>query len=730
MLRRCVPALLLLPLAGCLGGGPAASVSLFDLRGTIADDPTPLPMPGCGVLLEALNRRALDEARAALEQSVENPWGWYGRGDVLILEDTSSDAMAAESSTAGGAAGGAGGPGGAALRRQVTGTNNQEALADEGDLVKTDGTWTYVLGQDGTLHVLRHEGVGDVEEVTNLRLDGGWGGGHLLLEARDTDDPDDDRLVVVMPNAQPPADDVGLLAPAMRERAHSMARILVLDLEDRARPVVASDTFVEGHAAGVRLVDGVAHVVVQRWPAELGLRTWAEPEAADVRVAMLLAGGSHLPEGAAKDLRRSAAIKADEANRERINGLTLRDHLPLVLRVEDGRASPGPLGDPQCRDVLATPGPTGRAVSTILSLDVAGDLDSRSVQVLGASSVLYASGDALVLAAQTAESWWALAQTDVPESTDLHWFDLDGLDVTHRASGRVPGSILDSFALDVRGDRLRVATTVNTWSWIAREPMSSQVVVLAPLAGQLVPVGTVGGIAPTERIWSVRFTDERAYVVTFRNMDPLWVIDLAGDVPAILGELEIPGVSTYLHPIDDETLLAIGYGGGEDGLGLDWGNVQVSLFDLSDLSRPRRADVLDLIEGGGFSAAVDEHKAFTYWPEVGKLAVPVSHYDHHDGRAFGGLQLVDVDLARQRLSLAGAVNQSHLDLPEQDRYGYGSVYGMPHVERSFFMGDPPFGPVSVYAVSQRGVTAHDLKTLEPQGSVPFAWTEPTSYAID
>ena len=114
-------------------------------------------------------------------------------------------------------------------------------------------------------------------------------------------------------------------------------------------------------------------------------------------------------------------------------------------------------------------------------------------------------------------------------------------------------------------------------------------------SSELIQLGHVGDIAPGERIWSARFAGDRAYLVTFETIDPLWVIDLTNPTnPIILGELEVPGVSTYIHPVDSETLLTIGIGPGPDGLGLDWSITQVSLFDVSDPANPTLADSLQL----------------------------------------------------------------------------------------------------------------------------------------
>jgi hypothetical protein len=262
--------------------------------------------------------------------------------------------------------------------------------------------------------------------------------------------------------------------------------------------------------------------------------------------------------------------------------------------------------------------------------------------------------------------------------------------------------------------------------------MVSQLVVLRDVAGLLVPRGAVGGLAPGERIWSARFTDDRAYLVTFRNMDPLWVIDL-GETVRVLGEVEIPGVSTYLHPVDDDTLLAIGYGPGPDGTNLDWNSVQVSLFDLSDLSKPRRADVIDLTPEGGYSwsGATQEHRAFTYWQAVDTLAVPMTtmisrevpnmeagYCCEYVNEQHLGLVLIHVDLDARQLSLHGEVDQDHLAGSD----GWG-----PGIERSWFLGFPDTGPVSVYAMSPLGVTSNDLDSLARQASVAFPPPEPVYY---
>ena len=149
-------------------------------------------------------------------------------------------------------------------------------------------------------------------------------------------------------------------------------------------------------------------------------------------------------------------------------------------------------------------------------------------------------------------------------------------------------------------------------------------------------IGRIDGIALDERIWSARFVEDRAYIVTFRQIDPLWTIDLSDPTnPQIMGELEVPGVSTYIHPLDESNVLTIGIGPAdlETGLGLDWSNTQISLFDVSDFTSPERASVLSLSPVSseasnewiwGWSEATYEHKAFQYWSPKNMLAIPLS----------------------------------------------------------------------------------------------------------
>ena len=190
----------------------------------------------------------------------------------------------------------------------------------------------------------------------------------------------------------------------------------------------------------------------------------------------------------------------------------------------------------------------------------------------------------------------------------------------------MPGHLLNQFSMSELNGDLRVATTTNSWDGSA--PSSSAVRVLRPEGNELVQIGLVDGLGLTEQIYAVRFLGTQAYVVTFRQTDPLYVIDLTDPAaPVLSGELKIPGYSAYLHPVGEGLLLGVGQGADLDGRVQ---GTQLSLFDVSDPANPCSLSTLPI---GGFSEAEWDHQAFLYWPEDGTIVLPVSPGWHDCGPA-------------------------------------------------------------------------------------------------
>jgi len=208
------------------------------------------------------------------------------------------------------------------------------------------------------------------------------------------------------------------------------------------------------------------------------------------------------------------------------------------------------------------------------------------------------------------------------------------------ATGAVPGRIHDRFSLDEHDGFLRVATTTSSTTG-----MENHIYVLAQQHDQLDIVGRLEGLAPSEQIFSARFMGERAFLVTFRRIDPLFAIDLSDPTdPQLAGELKVTGFSDYLQPIDDTHLLGIGREADPS-----TGRVrelQLSLFDVSDLSNPLLVDryTFALHDASDSEARFDPH-AVSWFPETRTLAIPVDrNVWRRDSVSGSALQVFEVDV--------------------------------------------------------------------------------------
>lgn len=254
----------------------------------------------------------------------------------------------------------------------------------------------------------------------------------------------------------------------------------------------------------------------------------------------------------------------------------------------------------------------------LLSLDVMSGSSRHMSVVAGYASTVYMSLDSLYL---TFQKWSGavvlvdgetVAESEDTTRTTLHKISVNGLSMVPTASGTVKGWLLNQFSMDERDGMLRVATTT---SWIDR---TNGVYVLG---SNLSVIGSLEGLAPTERIYSARFVGDTLYLVTFLQVDPLFIIDLSDPTaPRVLGELKIPGFSTYLHPMDDDHVFGIGR---EDNA------VKISLFDVSDPANPVERDSY-VISDSSYSDAVYDHKAVLYHPERGLLVIPVYTYEYDE----------------------------------------------------------------------------------------------------
>ncbi len=330
-----------------------------------------------------------------------------------------------------------------------------------------------------------------------------------------------------------------------------------------------------------------------------------------------------------------------------------------------------------CAKIYAPSVAAGLGRTYVHTVDLATEVADEQI-LLARVNHAYASHEALYLT--TGYIWWdALARES--DFTFIHKFATSGAQTGYVGSGGVKGTVLNSFAMDEFEGKLRVATTVSS---MERSP-TARVSVLEAKDGALVTIGATPDLVENERIYAARFHGPVGYVVTFRNVDPLFVLDLSDPTaPRVVSELKIPGYSSYIHLLADGRLLTLGMDAD-----VSTGRVQgmkLSLFDVSTAGAPREVDALKL--NGDFwatSAAESDHHAFTFEPEKGLLALPFVGGGSVGVRVFK----VDPGLGIEEIGL----------LDTADIAGYGNV------ARSIFAGD------YVYAIAYGGVRSAHVTAL-------------------
>jgi Beta propeller domain len=359
-----------------------------------------------------------------------------------------------------------------------------------------------------------------------------------------------------------------------------------------------------------------------------------------------------------------------------------------------------------CRRVRRATAFSGLDVLTVLTVDMAWGLpavDSDSVMADG--DTVYASQDSLYVATSRWVRRTGAGNGPPAIATAIHRFDASRPgETSYVASGSVDGYLLNQFSLSEYSGHLRVATTSTPPWWNPSDPAhpsQSAVTVLEQHGDQLVPVGRVGGLGDGERIHAVRFIGDRGYVVTFRQTDPLYVLDLSHPTaPALRGELKLSGYSAYLHPLSDDLLLGVGQDATDGGRVL---GTQLSLFDLSDPAKPVRLQSVR-IANNAYSAAEADHHAFLWWARSNLIVLPLSVWDAGNGsQSFNGA--VGFRVGRSGIEEVGRATH------EPDNPLTSSWFAA--IRRTLVVGD------RLFTVSDLGIQAERLADLSEEGWMPF-----------
>jgi hypothetical protein len=530
-----------------------------------------------------------------------------------------------------------------------SGTNVHEQGVDEPDLVKTDGR-RIVTVQQNVLRVVDAASRKQTGRVQLLGVPDGAGEADLLLAG--------DRALVLMRTYTGYRD--GVADRAIRPYAGST--VFLVDLAG-ATPRVISRFDAEGELVDARQTGTTARVVLRTSP----------------RITF-----PHVPD-------KSDENDRVKANRKLIDDAPAAAWLPRWTVTTGGAAQHGEV---DCGQVSRPPVFSGKSLVTVHTFDLTAPAlgGGDPVSVVADGRTVYGTPTSLYVANDQRwrfEAWPGRDIRPAEQRTEIYRFDTPaGAKPVYAAAGTVPGWLVNQYALSEWEGRLRVATTTD-------RSASSAVRVLTQRGDKLTQVGVVDGLGKGEQIYSVRFIGPRGYVVTFRQTDPLYSLDLSDPTkPRVTGELKITGYSAHLQPVGENRLIGIGQEA--DTRGRTQGT-QISLFDVSDPAAPRRLAQHQV--GSGYSEAEYDPHAILWWPSTNLLVVPIMQFEAtKSSSTAGALALRVTDRA---LEPVGDLAQ-----PRQPE-GY-----QPNIRRSLVIGDV------LWTLSDFGLQATQLSTMETLSFVP------------
>lgn len=664
----------------------------------LAQSSTPLPnqnvLPSTPNKVQFFNSEN-DLLLAFKNSSVLN--GYYGRDMMGGALPMMGNAVKSESAADGGSTG--------APAPSYSNTNVQVQGVDEADMVKTDGKYIYSFYRN-RLVITQAFPADEMKIVKQLTLENITpqemfiNGNKLILfgSKYETNANDDPRVLGTSAGISsskmtaPVGVGVDMIYPPYW--GYSKAIVYVYDISNAENPSLEKELEFTGSYVSGRMIDDVVYFVMTSYP--------------DYRV-LDNGNGSIIP-----------------------------------MMKEDGVESP----IASVREIGYIYPVYAQQFITLGSLDL-GTEKLHKETIVGSAENVYASTDNMYIT-HTIWNYWQpipigteIDADSIPRETNdsfqktvIYKFALNNGKVDYQGFGSVPGRVLNQFSMDEYKGNVRIATTIDQqWDMMGRESRKSSNNVFV-LNEDMELVGRLEGLAKGESIYSARFMGERAYLVTFQKIDPLFVIDLSNpENPNVLGKLKIPGYSDYLHPLDETHIIGIGKDAtpSKDGDFAWYQGMKLAVFDVSNVENPVQQHSLIIGDRGTDSFALHDHKAFLYDAEKELLVLPVYLYEITDevkqqyeeqakqwGADITSWPMYGVPTFQgafvYHLNLSdGFVEKgriTHID-PEVDLksgYYYDWEY---QVQRSLFIDN------TLYTVSQSKIKANDLTTMKEISQVEF-----------
>ncbi len=600
---------------------------------------------------------------------------------------------------------------------EVSGTNNQVAGVDEADFIKNDDKYIYVV-TGSTLRVIEAWPAETAHEIAKVPVPGT--AKKLFVEGN--------RALVYSSTPRQVTNggtNIGGSADAMYYPGvsgdctygydgcvpagdGSETEISIFDISDRTDPKLVRSIHSSSSLIAARRIGNAVHTVLGQ-PALTAPIGWEDQP------------------------RFSNTPSENEINEA--YDVVIAKNLTKLDAVDLGTVLPtftDSTGRPPDMVLFQSSIPDGTALTSVLSLDLVSDPSLEVASVISRSGWVYASADALYMAVphQQIAGWGWYDGRSESELSTIHKFSIGTAPsaTAYVGTGVVKGRVLNQFAMDDKDGFLRVATTTG------RSPnpdAHNTLSILEDRGGKLDVVGQIDQIAKSEDIRSVRFDGTRGYIVTFKNTDPLFVFDLTDPrAPRTMGELKIPGFSTYMHMLDETHLLTIGYDAADQDNFAFFTGVVLQIFDVSNPSDPKLTHKETIGTRGTSSEALTNHLAFNYFAPKNLLALPMTICEGGDGNGnygskmtFSGLMVYDTTVANG-FSLRGRVSHPNASQPGPPRntHGYYDVgcsswwtNASSEVKRSIIMDDWIFSVSATrIKVNNLAALATDVKELSIQ----------------
>ncbi|HWQ79256.1 MAG TPA: beta-propeller domain-containing protein, partial [Anaerovoracaceae bacterium] len=541
-------------------------------------------------------------------------------------------------------------------------TNLQVEGIDEADIVKTDGKYIYIAGNNAVRIVGADQG--KLSDDTAIRLSTDKNVSEIYV--------DGDRLVLLGTRSEYERYVSDTVEPAV-----DLPEGAAVESAAAAAPI---EDFASGSAASPPIVIEKRIGIMPPYNPPKNYSFVDVYDISDPLRPVFLKG--HEMEGSYQSSRKNGDIVYLVTNSYPSGGIVL----PMM---RDTTVSSKEFSM-KLNDVMIMPRHPSPGYLVISAINVKSDEKTETEAITAYGATMYMNDSSLYL-----------AYNDQGDKTSIIKFVLEGMKVGYAGSGEVPGNLLNQFSMDEYEGNLRVAVT----EWNSKNGSNSNgLYILDP---SLNITGSVKDLAEGESIYSVRFMGDKGYVVTFRTIDPLFVFDLSDPKkPVLTGELKVPGFSNYLHPVGEDLLLGIGMdtydiykkdsSGREVVVGIRQGGIKFSLFDVSDMGKPKEISTYVVGDEGSGSEALYNHKAIMF--DLSNENVAFDAYINQENPQKGYQQgAIIMNFAGKKLTLKGILDSEPSGI-------YGNY--IPYARRVLYIND------ELYYVQEGRITSYDYDSLK------------------